>query len=189
MWGGVRRLISLAVAVGLAAGPSACLSDEDDQLQFLEDFEGCGLCDWTVAGPVELVTTNHVAEHAASLGPGAQMRIAVAIDRELRDNGNGNFTDGNWVEYSTDCPAISLGLPWAGEQRPTWFDVRIKLGGARLDGFVRRKLMFPPVALAPIDPDEPQPVEIRFRDLIVESSATCRIDNLRILVSGGILGY
>ena len=97
------RILLLATVV--LAG---CLEAEDDVVQLAEDFEGCGGCTWTFTGDVTIVTTNHPGEHAARLGAGAVLAHPRRIERFVDGPDDGNydyedFSDGNWLEYSTDC--------------------------------------------------------------------------------------
>jgi hypothetical protein len=184
----------------LACLAGGCLQPEDDTLQFAEDFEG-ELSGWTMTGEVAVVTTNHPGEHAMWLAPGASMEHALSITRSYDGDENyydDGFTDGNWIEYSVDCggrPALSLEpvtLPAGTDNR---LRVRVVIEGPPIGGFAREKLMFPalPSFIAPLpdDPDFPynDVPDIQFTSLVVASSAPCHVDNLRILVSGGTLGY
>lgn len=184
-----RPALPLLLSLAASAG---CLDSEDDQVQFAEDFERCGGgCDWVSDGDVTIVTTNHPGEHAARLGAGAAMRHALNIDRELTDPDayESSMSDGNWIEYSTDCdgrPGLAL-EPFGPDVQ-----VRLVLAGAPAIELTRRKLMFPalpPGAIPPDDPDDYRGPIVRFRSLAVEADAPCRIDNLRVMVSGGTLGY
>ncbi len=195
----VKRMIVVPFAVWVSA--VGCLGYEDDQVQFGDDFE-TGAATWTIAGDVTVVTTNHPGEHAARLGPGATMAHGLSIMRTVADPsdqyGEG-FSDGNWIEYTTDCsgrPALSLEpltTPPGGDRSVL---VRLRLVGPPETDFARRRLMFPalPAFVAwPDDPDDPNPsdgaYQIRFASLVLMSVAPCRVDNLRVMVSGGTLGY
>jgi len=189
----IRLLLTVAVAT---TGTTGCLDWEDDQVQFGEDFEGCGGCSWTFEGDVTIVSTVHPGEHAARLGGGARMQHPLQIQRAVDNDDVGysqdGFTDGNWLEYSSDCtgrPALALEPLGAGVQ------VRLRIEGPPEHGFTRRRLMFPalPPGLAP-PPDwstDPyaEPWTFMFGNLVVESAAPCRVDNLRIMVSGGTVAY
>lgn len=172
----------LVTVLGLVAG---CLTPEDDIVDFSEDFERCGTCDWQVAGDVSVVTTVHPGEHAVRLGEGAGLEHALGIGRtvgDAQDAWSGNFTDGNWIEYTTDCtgtPRLALDPDGVVEVA-----VRVRLEGPAGDGFLRRRLMFPPL---PIWAGEDE--TITFTRLLVETGAPCRLDNVRVMVSGGTLAY
>lgn len=163
----------------------ACLEPEDDLVDFSEDWETCGTCGWEVTGDVTIVTTNHPGEHAARMGDNGRLQHPLGIVRELGDpeqSWQGNFTDGNWIEYSTDCvgpPRLAID-PFVGE-----LAVRMRLEGPVDEGgrFVRRKLMFPPLPVAG------EWETLTFRHLEIEAGAPCRLDNLRVMVSGGTLAY
>lgn len=193
---GVKRtILCLVVASG------ACLEPEDDTLQFAEDFED-GIQEWSAFGEVSIVTTNHPGEHAAFLAPGASIEHPLAIVREIdTDEGyyDDGFTDGNWIEYSGDCggrPALFLEpATWpAGTDRN--IRVRLMIEGPPVGAFGRTKLMFPalPSFIAP-PPDDQDPwdpnnlPDARFTQLVLYALAPCHVDNLRVMVSGGTLGY
>lgn len=162
-----------------------CLTPEDDRVDFSEDFERCGTCDWQVSGDVSVVTTVHPGEHAVRLGEGAVLGHALGIGRTVgsdEDGWNGNFSDGNWIEYTTDCtgtPRLALDPEGA-----VAVAVRVRLEGAVGDGFVRRRLMFPPLPI-----DAPEGEMITFSRLTIETGAPCRLDNVRVMVSGGTIAY
>lgn len=186
---GVTRLVLFAFVLG-AAG---CLDWEDDQVQFGEDFEGCGGCTWVPSGDFTIVTTNHPGEHAARLGAGATISHALTIERfvDLDDGYNEEFSDGNWLEYSTDCqgrPGLAL-EPNAGA-----IGIRLRLEAPSGDPFTRRKLMLPaiPPEAVPaedLDPDDYEGVSVIFNQLAIESAAPCRLDNVRLMISGGTVAY
>jgi len=187
------RILLLAFALVSVTG---CLEPEDDQVQLAEDFEGCGGCTWTFTGEVSIVTTNHPGEHAARLGAGAVIAHPLQIERYVDGDDYGtesqDFTDGNWIEYSTDCGGRpGLRLDYAGND----LFIRVRLEAPPDQAFGRRKLMLPKLPIGPIDPtpedpyDEENNVPVVFRELTIESGAPCRIDNIRLMVSGGTLAY
>lgn len=196
--GGVKRTI---VCLALATGVGGCLEAEDDTVQFTEDFED-GLDLWGVSGEVSIVTTNHPGEHAVFLAPGASIVHAVSIIRQIDvdDNPYGEgFTDGNWIEYSSDCagrPALALEPVTLPPGTDRQVRIRLVIEGPPAGGFGRTKLMFPalPSFVAPApDDDDPwdpnNPPDVRFSELYVGARAPCHVDNLRVMVSGGTLGY
>lgn len=190
----------MILCVAMASG--GCLEAEDDLVQFAEDFED-GVDGWSVVGEVAVVTTNHPGEHAVWLAPGASMTHTLAITREIDRNGSpydGGFTDGNWIEYSGDCggrPSLTLepASDPPGTGVGTGVGVRLVLEGPPRQGFARTRLMFP--ALPPFipqpDDDDPwspsDPPDVRFTSLVLAAQAPCHVDNLRVMVSGGTLGY
>jgi hypothetical protein len=171
-------------AVVLALG--GCLDYEDDRVDFAEDFEGCGACTWAWTGEVNVVTTVHSGEHAARLGTDGVMvhdlQIVRALDSESQNGWDADsFTDGNWIEYSTDCAGTpKLAIEWLGAD----LAVHLRLAGPAGETFERRKLMFPPLPAV-----DPLLEMITFRRLTVDTAAPCRIDNLRVMVSGGTIAY
>lgn len=188
----------LAFAAVSGLGVTGCLGYEDDQVQLGEDFEGCGACTWTRTGDVTIVTTNHPGEHAARLGVDAALSHDLAIERTLGDGdgydyGGDNFSDGNWLEYSSDCtgtPGLAL------EPLGSDIAIRLRLEAPAGDAFARRKVMLPAIPAAAVPPDVPDDpydpydgVSVTFRRLTIETGAPCRLDNLRLMVSGGTLGY
>jgi hypothetical protein len=195
----VTRAIWLGVSVLLLGG---CLENEDDTVQLTEDFE-TGLSMWNVAGDVEIVTTNHPGEHAARLGVGATLARGIQITRMMSDPddpwGREGFTDGNWIEYSSDCagrPALALEATTTPPVQNTPVRVRLVLEGPPVAGtFTRDKLMFPALPAYVLPPEgnswdpPPDPYPITFGQIVVGTDAPCIVDNLRIMVSGGTLGY
>lgn len=189
----VTRIVMLA-SVLVVAG---CLDHEDDRVQFDEGFEVCGACNWTTTGDVEIVTTNHPGEHAARLGEGAVLRAELAIQRWVDGNvddygyDQGDFSDGNWIEYSTDCggrPLLQL-LP-----NGTDMAIFLRLHEPPGQPFERRKMMLPILPYSWVDPTPEDPYDdeeamVTFRSLTIEAGAPCVIDNIRLMVSGGTLGY
>jgi len=186
-------LLCLAVASG------GCLEAEDDVVQFEEDFED-GVASWTVVGEVAVVSTNHPGEHAVWLAPGASMTHALSITRALEGNDSpygGGFTDGNWIEYTGDCGGRpSLALEPASDPPDASVGVRLVLEGPPQQGFARTRLMFPALPAfipQPDDDDDPwspsDPPDVRFTSLVLAARAPCHVDNLRVMVSGGTLGY
>lgn len=177
-----------------------CLDYEDDQIQWSEDFEN-GVAMWNQAGDVTVVTTNHPGEHAVRLGVDASIAHGLGITRQVdtdSDPYGDGFTDGNWIEYSSDCPgrpALALEPMTTPPERTTPVRVRLVLEGPPIETFTRDRLMFPalPAFIAPPegDPWDPPPDQytIQFGSLLIETTAPCRVDNLRIMVSGGTLGY
>jgi hypothetical protein len=195
---GVTRAIWIGVSVLLSSG---CLDYEDDSIQFAEDFEN-DLAMWNQAGDVTIVTTNHPGEHAVRLGVGATIARGIQITREMSgsDNpyGSEGFTDGNWIEYSSDCagrPSLALEAMTTPPVQTTPVRVRLVLEGPPVeDTFTRDRLMFP--ALPDYVVPEPDPwneqtdsYSLTFGQIVVGTNAPCRVDNLRIMVSGGTLGY
>lgn len=193
--GTVKRLIACLVCLG-----GGCLQPEDDTVQFAEDFED-GVNGWVTSGEVDVVTTNHPGEHAAWLAPGASIEHAMSINRSWDgdDYYDDGFTDGNWIEYSVDCggrPALSLEpvtLPPGTDRNVR---VRLVIEGPPIGGFAREKLMFPalPAFIAPPDDDDDDddwndPPDLTFASLVIASAAPCHVDNVRVMVSGGTLGY
>lgn len=174
-----------------------CLEAEDDVVQWSEDFETCGTCTWTIDGIATVVTTNHPGEHAVELERGATLRHGLALVRMIDpdpDQGwdwGGSFTDGNWIEYSSDCPGRpALTLAAVGPAAPDAIDVTLALAGPADGRFTRWHLTFPRLPIEPpIDPEASPLERVTFRDLAITSDGRCRIDNLRIMVSGGTLGY
>lgn len=171
------RLAILAIAV-TATG---CLEPGDnDIIQWSDDFEACELCGWRVSGDVTRVTTYHPGEHALRLGPGTTAQHDLGIDRGTDDGYGygGNFTDGNWVELSTDCAGPG-GLVVVGAADAA--QVQVTLDGRALGAFTRHYLNFPP-----LDPT----VAHRFTSLALTAGALpCRIDNLQVRISGGTYAY
>ncbi len=183
----------------LAASAAGCLETEDDTIQFSDDFETPIYVNWLWGGDVQMVTTTHPGEHAAMIGPGAWMEHVLSINRIVDDPddqwGQG-FSDGNWIEYTTDCtgrPALAIEpftIPPGADRTAR---IRLVLDGSGGGEFGRRKLMLPalPAFLGP--PDEPGYEEymIQFRAVRLETgpAAVCTIDNLHLMVSGGTLGY
>jgi hypothetical protein len=172
--------IPILLPLLLAAG---CLEAEDDVVDFAEDFETCLECHWNITGDVEIVTTVHPGEHAARLGGDAVLHHDIVIERAYEsDNGYpDNFSDGNWIEFSTDCAGTPL---LAIEGTASELRVRVRLEAPWDETFMRRRLMFPPLP-GYIDDGE----TVVFRHLVIETGAPCRLDNLRLMVSGGTLGY
>ena len=192
-------MIRSVVIPCLALAFGGCLEAEDDVVQFAEDFED-GIEGWTASGELGVVTTNHPGEHALWLTPGASIThpldITRAIDIDESPYGDG-FTDGNWVEYSGDCGGRpALALEPTTEPPGSLVRVRLVLEGPPRDAFTRTKLMFPalpPFIPAPDDDEDPyapnDPPDVRFTSLVVAAQAPCHLDNLRLMVSGGTLGY
>jgi len=187
------RILLLALLL-----PAGCLEPEDDRVQLAEDFEGCGGCTWTFTGDIEIVTTNHPGEHAARLGAGAVLSHPLQVERYV-DSGEDygyqyeDFSDGNWLEYSTDCGGRP-GLRVDGAGSDLFIHARLEEPPGQ--PFERRKLMLPrlPAGIVtdptPEDPyDDYDDVPVIFRELTIEAGAPCRIDNIRLMVSGGTLGY
>jgi hypothetical protein len=180
-----------------AAGLGACLEPEDDTVQFAEDFEH-GLDLWGRIGETAIVTTNHPGEHAVWIAPGASLSHALQINRTIDGDddpyGEG-FTDGNWIEYSGDCRGRpSLTLEPATNPPGRDVIVRLVIDGPPAPDFFRSKHMFPalPAFVPQPDPDEPwnpSSWDVRFTSLVVGALAPCRVDNLRVMVSGGTIGY
>lgn len=160
-----------------ALGASACLGPPDnDIIQWSDDFERCDLCDWTTAGDVRRVTTYHPGEHALALAPGARASHALSVAR-----GTDEYSDGNWVELSTDCVGPgALGLRSVpGDGTRLALDLELDDGG--LGPFARHWLNLPP-----LDPDAP----VTFAELTITAGALgCRVDNLQLRISGGTYGY
>ncbi|HUQ03016.1 MAG TPA: hypothetical protein VM261_10995 [Kofleriaceae bacterium] len=192
-----RMILCLTAAAAATAALGGCLEAEDDLVQFAEDFEH-GLDLWGRTGETAIVTTNHPGEHAVWLAPGGSISHALQIVRTIDtdDNPYGEgFTDGNWIEYSGDCrgrPALTL----EPATNPPGRDVvvRLVIEGPTAPDFFRSKHMFPalPAFVPQPDPDDPwnpQQVDVRFTSLVVAASAPCHVDNLRVMVSGGTLGY
>src|SRR5262245_51403918 len=91
---GAMRWIGLCVPLLLLAGcPSA---GSPDTLLLDERFED-GLANWTVSGSVTTVATIHPAEH------GLQVLAPTTMTRAFTYQIWGEFQDGLWLEYSTDC--------------------------------------------------------------------------------------
>jgi hypothetical protein len=194
----VKRLLACSAAV-LAASAAGCLEIEDDTIQFSDNFETAIYVSWIWGGDIQMVTTIHPGEHAAMIGPGAWMEHALSIDRivDEDDPWGQSFSDGNWIEYTSDCvgrPALTIDpftVPPGADRAAR---IRLVLDGPIDSTFARRKLMLPalPAFLGP--PDEPAWAEeymIQFRALRIETApaAVCTIDNLHVMVSGGSLGY
>ncbi|MBK9036043.1 MAG: hypothetical protein IPL61_33165 [Myxococcales bacterium] len=160
-----------------ALGASACLGPPDnDLIQWSDDFERCDLCNWVTVGDVRRVTTYHPGEHALALAPGARAGQSFGIAR-----GADEYSDGNWVELSTDCVgpgALTLrALP--GPDKRLALD--LELDDVALGPFARHWLNLPPV-----DPDVP----VTFAELTITAGAVpCRVDNLQIRISGGTYAY
>jgi hypothetical protein len=192
----VTRLASLALGLAVLVPAAGCVLDpEDDTVQFADDFEH-GLDGWATAGGVAVVTTYHPGEHAARLAPGASMVAQLGIVRDAAPDPydwNGGFTDGNWLEYSTECagrPSLTL-EPATSPPGPS-IAVRLRHDGPPADDLGRRKLMFPALPAFAVQPDPDDPYdgyEVTFARLEVIADAPCLIDNLRLMVSGGTLAY
>ena len=157
-----------------ALGSAACLGRPDnDIIQWSDDFEQCDLCGWGTVGEVTRVSTYHPGEHALALAPGARASHSFGIVRD------GPFTDGNWVELSTDCVGPgALGL------RPVDTDrlaIDLALDDVEVGPFARHRLNLPP-----LDPE----ASVTFVQLTVTAGArACRVDNLQVRISGGYYGY
>ena len=125
-----------------------CLDSEDDTVQFEEDFEN-GLQMWNLSGEVSIVTTNHPGEHAVWLAPGASIAHGLQIDRAIDtdpDPYDQGFTDGNWIEYSSDCsgrPALTLEPMTLPPGSDDMVRIRLVMEGPPDSDFNRTKLMFP----------------------------------------------
>lgn len=175
--------------LALAALAAGCLTPEDDVVQFVDDFEA-GLATWALEGDVSIVTTYHPGEHAARLGPGARMSHALDVRRTIGEEGGwrDGFSDGNWLEYTTDCggrPTLAL-EPATSPPGP---QVRIRLGldAPPAPDLLRRKHMLP--ALPAFVGDGDASGEVRFTALVIEAGARCHLDKLQLMVSGGSIGY
>jgi hypothetical protein len=180
--------VTCALAAVLGAG---CLT-HPDRIVFDEDFEDCGLCHWSVAGDVGLVSTIHPGEHAARLGPGAKLEQLVSISRgggyDPGDGVAGNLDDGPWLEYSTDC---DVGADLTVTREAAGWAIRL-LPGLRSgagDGSLRRVHLSLP-RLDPPDPfgDPPPPAPFT-RITIATPAAPCTVDKLRLVIAAPEYGY
>lgn len=173
----MRTLMLLA---GLVVVPACLTPDDNDIVQWSDDFERCeDLCGWTFEGEAWRETTYHPGEHALRLTGLANAHHALQIVRPAVDEWGSN-QDGNWLEYTTtDCAGPgTLEVRELGEHR---FAIDVAIDEVPSDRFVRHKLTFPPIS------DEAQLTFVAL-DLRAKARA-CSIDNVQIRISGGQIGY
>jgi hypothetical protein len=138
---------------------------------------------WVIAGDVTLVTTNHPAEH------GLEVRSASTLTHALAVTIYDEYSDGDWLEYSTSCG----GAPevWTEQQPDLSFHVIANIP-AVWDGdpeFERIYAGLPPLPI-PDWNNGGTAVTISGLTLIFdEPVGTCVLDNLRFYQPNTISGY
>lgn len=161
----MRARLSLVLLAG-------CLEPEDDVLYLDERFEAVpGAPRWTVTGAVELVTTWHPAEHGLRFVTATEMVASLGIT--VYDE----YSDGHWIEYSTNC-GDAPGVRNEAQLDGTW-RVVLELpvdGGADLATFERVHVTIPPLPAG----DGWTPTTISSLLVRAVAGGPCVLDNLRV---------
>lgn len=174
----MRALLLVTFAAG-------CLTPlDDDRIQWHEDFEACdGLCAWSTDGDVRHVSTYHPGEHAMSLAPHTKASHALAILRAAGGDDDdpydpGNLTDGNWLEFSTDCVGPGALVLLRADGTGTRHELDVLLDDRDVGPFTRHRLSFPPL---------PPDVAVEFTAIHLRTrTLACLVDNLAVRIPGGV---
>jgi hypothetical protein len=163
---------------------AGCPPASDDIPIFDERFEDetALRASWIIDGTVERVATIHPGEH------GLRTPGPVTMTRPIEFVVWSTFWDGEWLEYSTNCP----GAPevWLEEIEPRIFLVIASLPEEEppQQSYERIYASIPPLPVG--DEWEGTPVTLRSVTLRFETDAAdCVIDNLRFYQPSTESGY
>jgi hypothetical protein len=163
----MRRALLVPAAVLLAG----CLPQEQPTLLFDERFEVMPAPPrWSVVGELELVPTFHPAEH------GLRFVTAAELTTPLGFTVWDEYSDGQWIEYSTSCGAPPTTWLEGQPDGSWWFAIELPPQGDGRPGEVDRiHASFPPVPRA-----EWSGSRVTGLKVVAPAGGPCVIDNLRL---------